>query len=681
MSENKINQSGDGLDFELLEDKIEMTSGVEKAGDEALLEKEATADLASDKEANITSSEEVDSVNEQEENESTLANSMDDNSDGVALDGSNDLIAEEYQLMDNVINGKKRHPKKRKRPMSKQGKIAVYTAIACVCIAFLSVVAYFGSMFLGTKPPTQGIGGADLIVDMTDCDFYVGTSGKIDLAKTFPNGKEFKADGGAKIRGTELTIDSNSTEDFNLTFNDVVVVDGKENTTQVTKVCKVMVNENVGDGSGSVNVSTWAEFRKAASENKIIVLQDDIACPPLANEKRAKHGVVTIRNDVYGNGHSINLFELTVSRNKAGSKIYGTPYLKGNGKVWGDTGLAIRCKEDNSQLIFQDVHVTGCDMSLEAAVYEGDENKPEEGDGTETPKPTADEETEERVVIKPAGNLYGLTQADVDKRGVLLFSKNGNLVDISGENGEKANVVMKHCVLENGAKVLHIVNTNMDLIGTVVRNAADTAISIQTSANNASYIKSYNNVIANSLTGGILFYCFDATINESNAEDTWNTFEIMPDTFLDIYNWKNQNGLAFLPETEGFANIANPIAGSEIPQAKYDKLKGNVNGQMYIHFAIIKIRTGDGLPKNSSKVVGYENIGYTTAKENGFEKGFPIPGIASAIMKEIDVWGYYGNIEGSVSPTTVLGGETDEDLALFYKELRDGRQPKTDDKK
>ena len=56
-----------------------------------------------------------------------------------------------------------------------------------------------------------------------------------------------------------------------------------------------------------------------------------------------------------------------------------------------------------------------------------------------------------------------------------------------------------------------------------------------------------------------------------------------------------------------------------------------------------------------------------------FRSQFPIPGIATAIMKDIDVWGYYGVSDGDVTPTSVLGGESAEDLAKFYKELREGR--------
>ena len=105
----------------------------------------------------------------------------------------------------------------------------------------------------------------------------------------------------------------------------------------------------------------------------------------------------------------------------------------------------------------------------------------------------------------------------------------------------------------------------------------------------------------------------------------------------------------------------------------YDELKGIVDGQYYIHFAIIKIRTGGGLPRNDSQVIGYDRLGYKTAREIGFTNGFPIPSIAGAIMKDIDVWGYYGNSTGEVTPTQVLGGETDDDMIKFYNELKFGR--------
>ena len=565
-------------------------------------------------------------------------------------------IAAEFEEMEKVliIDGKKHKERKRRKKLSKQGKIILNSGIACVCLAlFITVAVMFGPLLISiifAETTTQGLGGADLIVDMTDTTYHFGTEGQVDLTKTFPGGTGFEVtEGSATLKGNNLSV--SEAGEFVLTFN---LPDAKE-----PKVVDCM---GVQDG---VNVTDWAKFRATAKEGKIIILQDNIASPELEGLKRKDHGTITIENHVYGNGKIINVFELACSRTKVGSKIYGAPYKQGNGKVWGDTALSIRNNPNGEQIIFQDVHVTGNDMST----YDPDAPETSEGEDGGAAA-TADEN-------KPAGNMKGVTKETINSRGVLLFSKYGNLVDISTYTDMDNNqVLMKHRLVENGGKVVHISDADVDIEGTIVRNASDTAISIATSANCASYVRSKNNVIANSLTGGILFYCFDDKINEANADATWNTVEIVEDSFLDIFNWKPQNGLAFLPETEGFADIANPIAASEIPKKDYDPLKGkDEDGNYYIHFAIIKIRTGGGLPKNGSTVIGYENLRYGNVAEgsNGVYNQFPIPGIATAIMKDIDVWGYYGVSDGDVTPTSVLGGETADDLAKFYKELREGR--------
>ena len=399
-------------------------------------------------------------------------------------------IAAEFEEMEKVliIDGKKHKERKRRKKLSKQGKIILNSGIACVCLAlFITVAVMFGPLLISiifAETTTQGLGGADLIVDMTDTTYHFGTEGQVDLTKTFPGGTGFEVtEGSATLKGNNLSV--SEAGEFVLTFN---LPDAKE-----PKVVDCM---GVQDG---VNVTDWAKFRATAKEGKIIILQDNIASPELEGLKRKDHGTITIENHVYGNGKIINVFELACSRTKVGSKIYGAPYKQGNGKVWGDTALSIRNNPNGEQIIFQDVHVTGNDMST----YDPDAPETSEGEDGGAAA-TADEN-------KPAGNMKGVTKETINSRGVLLFSKYGNLVDISTYTDMDNNqVLMKHCLVENGGKVVHISDADVDIEGTIVRNASDTAISIATSANCASYVRSKNNVIANSLTGGILFYCFDA---------------------------------------------------------------------------------------------------------------------------------------------------------------------------
>ena len=396
-------------------------------------------------------------------------------------------------------------------------------------------------------------------------------------------------------------------------------------------------------------MDNWDDFAKElttkrATEDdaeyaKICLQTPYIAAPSMEGTKKSKMSGFTVHNNIYGNGCTINVFEIVVCRNKMSGGALTKPYLQGNGPVQGWGAFNILPESEERQIVMQDLHIIGDDMNT------GED-----------------------------GNLAGVSDAIIEKRGLKLFSNYGYLISLAGEMKDnepiKANFKLKHCVLENGHQIIHVRNSNMEMEGNIIRNASDTTISIATYANEKSIIKSKNNVIANSITGGVVFYCFDSSISAANADDSWNEFIIEKGSFLDIYNWKLQDGLAFMPETEGGADVANPVAKSEIPKAKYDSLKANVDGQKYIHFAIIKLRTGGGLPQNGSFVTNYKDIGYQTSRDKGYPNGFPLPGVAAAIIKDIDVWGYYEKGDKDVTPTSSLNQETVEKL---YQELREGR--------
>lgn len=378
-----------------------------------------------------------------------------------------------------------------------------------------------------------------------------------------------------------------------------------------------------------------------------ICLQNNyIAAPVMEGTKKNKMEGLKVYGDIYGNGCTLNVFEIVVCRNKFSSGSLTKPYLQGNGPVSGWSAFWVCAKEDGSQITIQDLHITGNDM------------KTEEG-----------------------GNLHGVNQTILDRRGLKLFSAYGTLLSVEGETTtdaagnkeiiQKANLKLKHCVLENSHKLIHVRCADMEFEGNIIRNASDTALSFATYAYERSVVTSRNNVISNSLTGGVVFYCYDGAISNANAEESWNELLIEKGTFLDIYNWKEQDGLAFMPETEGGAEVANPVAKSEIPKTKYDSLKANVEGKKYIHFAIIKLRTGGGLAQNGSYVTNYQDIGYQTSRDKGYENGFPLPSLAAAIIRDIDVWGYYERGDRDVTPTAILSQEV---LDKLYEELKFGRK-------
>lgn len=355
---------------------------------------------------------------------------------------------------------------------------------------------------------------------------------------------------------------------------------------------------------------------------------------------------MNVKNDIYGNGAVINVNEIVATRKINPDKNDGNlaektdclSYTKSAGGN-GSSAFTIVPREDGKQVVFQDLHITGNDMSN-----------------------------------KTGGDLDGLSEEKIKERGVKLFSGYGALLYVCGNDDAKSNAIVKHCVFENAGKVVHIQNSNVDFEGNIVCNASDTAVSIATVINSASTINMKNNVIANSLTGGILFYCDNQDVKKVDEATTWNTLNITG--FLDIYNWKRQDSVAIMPETEGaeLADFANPLITSTVQSKKYDNMKvADEDDNKYIHFAIIKIRTGavGETDYNGSKVNGYKEIGYFTSTDKGYSKGFPIPGVATYIMNNIDVWGYFDNKDCSVKPTD---GLNDDILARLYTELRDGRK-------
>lgn len=250
---------------------------------------------------------------------------------------------------------------------------------------------------------------------------------------------------------------------------------------------------------------------------------------------------------------------------------------------------------------------------------------------------------------------------------IKTFTNYGQLLSYQGTehtSDEKARSTTINSIFEKGHKVVHLNNAIVNMEGCIVRQASDTAISIGTFYNAASTLNIKNSVIADSLTGGILMYGYDNDIAASHdGPQTWNIVNI--EGFLDIYNWKKTSDLAFLPDTEGkqLAAIINPfIASTVAPMESYKTMKVTLGTDQYLHFGIIKIFTAR-FGKNHSDVTGWDTQGYLTEK-------FPIPPIAEAIMKDIRIWGYFGNNNGDVPATQTLSEGIEKGL---YDELRNGR--------
>ena len=359
----------------------------------------------------------------------------------------------------------------------------------------------------------------------------------------------------------------------------------------------------------AVNVSTYDDlFNATTKENKAVCVHaDELVMKVYAEDTdgSAKDSTIIVKNDFYGNGVKIDANAVVKS---AGNK---------DNEVWGRGGTTAIKVESNKKVVVRDIQVTGKEYQ------EGDD-------------------------IKSFTNYGALLS---------IGTKNTN----GGDNSTtKTNAEVYNSIVERGAKNLCIENADVLVQDCVIKEASDSAVSIGTFANSKSNITLKDNVIANGLAGGVVIYCYDKDLTPQNASNSWNTINI--EGKLDIYNWKQQDALVFVPDTElldppilvQLGGAINGIVTSELQKPIHDnkKVDGKVKGEdgelvdtSFIHFAIVKIYTAgvDGIKEkgNQSVVNGYENIGYRM--EN---MPFPKGGLADAIPAFIQsavIYGYFDN--------------------------------------
>lgn len=294
---------------------------------------------------------------------------------------------------------------------------------------------------------------------------------------------------------------------------------------------------------------------------------------------------------------------------------------------------------------------------------------------------------EERIVVS---DLYVTGKKELDKDDTIkTFNDYSAMIQIRGtDNDNTAKVRLYHCFLENGHKVLHIEKAaDVEVEGCIIRNAADTTVSIGTFANAKNKVYMKNNVIASSLTSGVNVYCYSDDINAGNANTAWG--EVIFDGFLDVYNWKSTNNLAFIPDSEGknIAAIANNVAAMEIkpldkntefkvtldeenqyfdPNEKESDKNPKIVKNQYIHLAITKIATAKNISTNETVI---KFINDTVKDRNQLKEAkLPLPDAAKLIIKEGYAWGYFNNNKAQVKIHDTI--TTNRNI---FKELVNGR--------
>lgn len=527
----------------------------------------------------------------------------------------------------NVKMHKKGKPVKRMKGWQK-GVIA-----ACAVVFTIGIAAgVFLGVMGGGGGPAAGVSNAIVTLDMVERGkYFLGTEGAATLSQAFPNQTVSVVGGNVTISGDAMTATGKGTGKIKVGDKevDVTIVDGGRNVNSYDEFYQAI---NV-DGVPAVLHHNHKDLDMTKKElpanlkevNDAIQAEADA----LKTDSFVKYSSGTLYPiaDVYGNGANINAHEVSKS----------TP----SDDFWWGVGGNHAFHVMNTKWRPFTEEVTISDMRVFGKIN-GVDNGDEEGKAAGKDN------------IKSYTN-YGSMLKIGDRAAGVGY-------EISDENRKtKAKVV--HSVFEKAAKTVYIVNSSVKMEDCLVRDASDTTISIGTYANSTSNINLDDVVVSDSLTAGILFYCYDGAINGQNAKNTWN-YLTMKDK-VEVFNWKKANGLKFLPDTEAaslsqtLVDMANTLAGSEITKKKNAEMRvdDEETKESYVHFGILKICTSS-YGKNESQIkTPLDAYGYEGAK-------LPLPQAAALILKVTYLWSYYNNDQGdvphnkSLSESIVLNDDT-----------------------
>ena len=230
----------------------------------------------------------------------------------------------------------------------------------------------------------------------------------------------------------------------------------------------------------------------------------------------------------------------------------------------------------------------------------------------------------------------------------------GVIISVNGElDLHIVGTLMENCIIENAHKIVTINYTDITIRGCIIRNAADSCLSIQTNNDGTSNVNIENCAMSNAIVSCMTFWCMDELESDSN----FITLNITG--FLDIYNWRDIENSKIVPNTESLAGLVNPLIQKWMKEPQYASYYYNYNGKQYIHSAILIISTPPS-KGNSPTINGLSEIGYT-------KRDFPFPEAAKSFIKTCNICGYIEN------PPILPDGKM-SDNANLYRELRDGRE-------
>lgn len=267
-------------------------------------------------------------------------------------------------------------------------------------------------------------------------------------------------------------------------------------------------------------------------------------------------------------------------------------------------------------------------------------------------------------------DLRAMKPEEINAFDIEGLERYGALIDYTGSKTELVSGTIKNVVAENGHKVICISGATVTMEGCIVKNAADSLISIGASDNGGTKLTMKNNVLMNAVVAGIVMYGWDVT----------NDFlDLKIEGFLDIYNWKERKTAKIMPSTEQFADLANSMVSGELNKKANAKYVYSIGEKKYVHSGMVVISTGD-LKSNKAKINGTV-IADVVDKDKSVSLGgtdgyiirkFPVPDFASVILKTSCLIGYGNNDETSKKSAVLPEQALDTDT--IYGELRNGRK-------
>lgn len=254
--------------------------------------------------------------------------------------------------------------------------------------------------------------------------------------------------------------------------------------------------------------------------------------------------------------------------------------------------------------------------------------------------------------------ISGYKSEESEISDLTQFDGYGQLINVvNNDNNLRPDVLVKHCILQNGQKMMYVKGANVVVEGSVFRNGSDALLAIETGSVKGANVMVKNSVFSNSRFFGICLCSWEDIVDDSYY------CSLNFDGFVDIYNWKERYAENSIPPSIGNSmviELINDLIKGEAAKDKYDEFYAkDSDGNEYFHFGLLIVATGK-FDADKLVINGAENVGLEI-------KNLPLPSMISALTKTCMV---YGIVNGDL---TIEPTEKIKDNPLLSQELIYGR--------